>query len=68
MLETRLESCFRVIEGKTKRVQQVRDSQEQGGKSQVDGEIGDGCGQVSFAAAIGAVQQQPTLQGLGEVA
>ncbi len=62
-----LKGGARVAVGKAHPVQQIGDGEEQGGRAQVDGLVGDGCSQVGFTAAIATFDDQPAGQGGSEL-
>ncbi len=53
-------------EGGAEVVEEVGDDGEEDGAAGFEGAIGDGCGEVGLAAAVGALEHQPALGVLGE--
>ena len=67
MLESILEVRVLAIEGRAQRVEQIRCGQEERGDAERDALIGDGRRQVRLAAAVASPEQQPSVEGVGEV-
>jgi len=56
------EGCILAVVGKTERIEQVGDGEKKGGDTHTDGIVGNGSGEVGLAAAVPALQKQPTFQ------